>query len=161
MPSKTPQRHSQETNLTTCLWESAVQMEKSAATRRGGNGCGTCKGNTNDTSSRIGPADRELDRRIKCDLGLPTCLNCARSRRLCQGYRIRLSWPRKGDSKRAVVAPVKSRWRAAVGLSEKDLEHLVFVNTQVWHIVKFHEAKRRNNMCKFDPQSSTDVFHVC
>ena len=42
-----------------------------------------------------------VDRRVRCDGRLPTCSNCARLKRRCQGYGLRLSWPRKDDSKRA------------------------------------------------------------
>jgi hypothetical protein len=40
---------------------------------------------------------------VRCDARKPTCGNCAKSRRDCQGYGIQLSWPRDGDGKRSVV----------------------------------------------------------
>lgn len=43
-------------------------------------------------------------RRIQCDGHLPTCRKCARAQRKCEGYEIRLSWPRDNDKKRAIVA---------------------------------------------------------
>ncbi|KAI0466379.1 fungal-specific transcription factor domain-containing protein [Xylaria cf. heliscus] len=52
-------------------------------------GCWTCK-----------------DRRIRCDLGFPSCANCARVQQVCQGYGMRLSWPRDGDTKRSIVSGV-------------------------------------------------------
>lgn len=44
-----------------------------------------------------------LERKVRCDAQRPTCGNCAKARRECQGYGIQLSWPREGDVKRAVV----------------------------------------------------------
>ncbi|KAI0441038.1 fungal-specific transcription factor domain-containing protein [Xylaria telfairii] len=58
---------------------------KNKATR----GCWTCK-----------------DRRVRCDLGFPNCANCARVQQVCQGYGVRLSWPRAGDKKRSMVGGV-------------------------------------------------------
>ncbi|KAH8160035.1 hypothetical protein CIB48_g8223 [Xylaria polymorpha] len=52
---------------------------KNKATR----GCWTCK-----------------DRRVRCDLGFPSCANCARVQQ------VRLSWPRAGDKKRSMVGGV-------------------------------------------------------
>jgi hypothetical protein len=40
---------------------------------------------------------------VRCDARKPTCGNCAKARRDCQGYGTQLSWPRDGDGKRAVV----------------------------------------------------------
>lgn len=44
------------------------------------------------------------ERKIRCDRQIPFCQNCFRSKRQCQGYGIRLSWPRPGDQRRAVCA---------------------------------------------------------
>ncbi|TLD14260.1 uncharacterized protein PgNI_04410 [Pyricularia grisea] len=55
--------------------------------------CGTCR-----------------DRRIACDRGVPTCSQCMRSKRECQGYSLRLSWPTvTGDCRRAIVADIRPR----------------------------------------------------
>ncbi|KAI1268816.1 fungal-specific transcription factor domain-containing protein [Xylariaceae sp. FL1019] len=43
------------------------------------------------------------DRKVRCDRGLPTCIACARSKRVCHGYGLRLSWPRDDDNKRFAV----------------------------------------------------------
>ncbi|KAH7041523.1 fungal-specific transcription factor domain-containing protein [Microdochium trichocladiopsis] len=69
----------------------------------GSRGCWTCR-----------------DRRVRCDRTLPHCRACARSKRQCQGYGLRLSWPRERDPKRFIVGPApvtstKSRWRPGVG----------------------------------------------
>ncbi|UPX12777.1 uncharacterized protein EKO05_0003315 [Ascochyta rabiei] len=39
-------------------------------------------------------------RKIGCDRALPTCLNCDKSQRTCQGYGLRLAWPDKQDGRR-------------------------------------------------------------
>ncbi|KAF2814254.1 uncharacterized protein BDZ99DRAFT_234292 [Mytilinidion resinicola] len=41
------------------------------------------------------------DRKIGCDRILPTCQNCSRTNRLCQGYGMKLAWPdTKSDGRR-------------------------------------------------------------
>ncbi|KAK7211825.1 hypothetical protein V2G26_019003 [Clonostachys chloroleuca] len=49
------------------------------------NSCWTCK-----------------DRRVRCDRTIPRCSNCIRVRRICQGYGVRLSWPKASDPRRAM-----------------------------------------------------------
>ncbi|KAK7187633.1 hypothetical protein PSPO01_06367 [Paraphaeosphaeria sporulosa] len=44
------------------------------------------------------------ERKVRCDVQRPTCGNCSKARRVCQGYGMQLSWPRDGDGKRAIVA---------------------------------------------------------
>jgi len=44
-----------------------------------------------------------LARRVQCDGGLPACQKCSRAGRECQGYEMRLSWPRDDDKKRAIM----------------------------------------------------------
>lgn len=73
-------------------------------------GCGTCRGKLPNV--KPGPSSNDADRKILCDRGTPTCLQCARSKRTCQGYGLRLSWPRPGDGKRAIVMKRQS-WRKA------------------------------------------------
>ncbi|KZL74362.1 zinc-finger transcription factor [Colletotrichum tofieldiae] len=45
-----------------------------------------------------------IDRKISCDRRHPRCSNCVRSNRACQGYGLRLSWPRDNDRKRMIVS---------------------------------------------------------
>ncbi|KAJ0120840.1 Zinc-finger transcription factor [Diaporthe amygdali] len=75
-------------------------------------------------------------RKIQCDRVRPTCEKCARSQRHCQGYEVRLSWPRHDDERRAMTgdnalpmmaSPDQSRHRAT------DL----FINT-TWHEMELH-----------------------
>ncbi|KAH7175023.1 fungal-specific transcription factor domain-containing protein [Fusarium flagelliforme] len=57
-----------------------------------GRSCGTCR-----------------DRKINCDRRRPKCRNCTSRGRECQGYDMRLSWPKGNDPKRTLVALVSSR----------------------------------------------------
>ncbi|KAF2185249.1 hypothetical protein K469DRAFT_165051 [Zopfia rhizophila CBS 207.26] len=50
-------------------------------------GCWTCK-----------------DRKIACDKCMPKCQTCLKSGRECLGYDLRLSWPRKDDQRRSILA---------------------------------------------------------
>lgn len=53
---------------------------------RAGRGCWTCK-----------------ERKVACDRERPSCGTCTKSGRRCHGYGLKLSWPRQGDKKRAIV----------------------------------------------------------
>ncbi|KAJ4214609.1 hypothetical protein NW759_010163 [Fusarium solani] len=66
------------------------------------------------------------DRKVLCDRTLPTCTRCARAGRRCDGYGTRLSWPREGDVRRAILGP------APVERRRYDTRH--FVNTSTWDI---------------------------
>ncbi|KAH8646015.1 fungal-specific transcription factor domain-containing protein [Tricladium varicosporioides] len=71
-------------------------------------------------------------RRIQCDGALPTCQKCSRTGRECQGYEMRLSWPRDSDKKRAITGdlpPVVMRTRSKANLS--------FINT-TWQDMELH-----------------------
>ncbi|KAI5868244.1 fungal-specific transcription factor domain-containing protein [Durotheca rogersii] len=59
-----------------------------------GKRCGTC-----------------IDRKVRCDRGLPACSTCLRSNRVCQGYNLRLSWPRGNDKKRLILGPDPEKGR--------------------------------------------------
>lgn len=61
-----------------------------------------------------------------CDRTLPTCTRCARAGRRCDGYGTRLSWPREGDARRAVIGP------APIERRRYDARH--FVNTSTGDI---------------------------
>ncbi|CCF32252.1 hypothetical protein CH063_00776 [Colletotrichum higginsianum] len=45
-----------------------------------------------------------IDRKISCDRRYPQCSSCVRSNRACQGYGLRLSWPRDDDRKRLIIS---------------------------------------------------------
>ncbi|KAI0407918.1 fungal-specific transcription factor domain-containing protein [Xylaria palmicola] len=66
-------------------------------------------------STESGLSSRKVDyhRRVRCDRGLPSCANCAQLQQVCQGYGVRLSWPKEGNTKRfmtggGAVFPAKS-----------------------------------------------------
>lgn len=42
-------------------------------------------------------------RKIQCDGGRPKCQKCTRAQRDCEGYELRLSWPREDDKRRAMT----------------------------------------------------------
>ncbi|KAM6529745.1 hypothetical protein FALCPG4_007873 [Fusarium falciforme] len=79
-------------------------------------GCWTCK-----------------DRKVRCDLQQPSCANCARSKRKCAGYGMRLSWPRPNDRRRSMVHEPDKSSRANPE-SEKALH---FINTYTWHVAMY------------------------
>ncbi|RSM08203.1 hypothetical protein CDV31_008211 [Fusarium ambrosium] len=79
-------------------------------------GCWTCK-----------------DRKVRCDLRQPSCANCARSKRKCAGYGMRLSWPRPNDRRRSMVHEPAQSPRTNPE-SEKALH---FINTYTWHVAMY------------------------
>ncbi|KAI1308374.1 fungal-specific transcription factor domain-containing protein [Xylaria venustula] len=64
-----------------------MPMASSNRREKSRQGCWTCKA-----------------RKIKCDRGLPNCERCASAQRECEGYGIRLSWPKENDRRRAIRA---------------------------------------------------------
>ncbi|PWY68969.1 hypothetical protein BO94DRAFT_299621 [Aspergillus sclerotioniger CBS 115572] len=74
--------------------------------------CGTCR-----------------DRRILCDRALPTCTRCSQSNRMCQGYGLRLSWPKASNTKRSMVGQ-PSHPRSAVRQSAE----FRLLNTSTWDL---------------------------
>ncbi|KAF2500109.1 hypothetical protein BU16DRAFT_556592 [Lophium mytilinum] len=76
------------------------------------------------------------DRKIGCDRTLPTCQNCSRTNRLCQGYGMKLAWPdTKSDGRRKQkrysvecnLTQLSSRYRKLRG-------GLAFLNTTVFDL---------------------------
>ncbi|KAH7250932.1 fungal-specific transcription factor domain-containing protein [Fusarium tricinctum] len=57
-------------------------------------GCGTCRA-----------------RKVRCDQAFPYCNRCVKSGRECKGYGLQLSWPRKNDTRRALVGPTPQQSR--------------------------------------------------
>jgi hypothetical protein len=45
-------------------------------------------------------ADVVVERKVGCDRKLPSCVNCKKGERICQGYGLRLAWPDKQDGRR-------------------------------------------------------------
>ncbi|WQF85883.1 Putative zn(2)Cys(6) fungal-type DNA-binding domain, fungal transcription factor [Colletotrichum destructivum] len=68
-------------------------------------------------------------RKIRCDGGLPTCKNCDKARRDCQGYGMRLSWPRDNDERRAMTGSNAPLAVVSSTRSSHQPADLFFVNT--------------------------------
>src|SRR5687767_12453520 len=51
---------------------------------------------------------KSIERKIGCDRSLPSCANCERSGRECEGYNIRLTWPDQPDGRRKLGELVHS-----------------------------------------------------
>ncbi|KAI0406920.1 fungal-specific transcription factor domain-containing protein [Xylaria palmicola] len=90
-------------------------------------GCWTCK-----------------SRKVQCDQSIPTCQRCAKAQRACEGYGLRLSWPREGDKRRAigVVLPLTGT-RMEAGQADRHW----FINTtsqdvQMYHGLSIRGARR-------------------
>ncbi|RSL62836.1 hypothetical protein CEP53_004618 [Fusarium sp. AF-6] len=79
-------------------------------------GCWTCK-----------------DRKVRCDLRQPSCANCARSKRKCAGYGMRLSWPRPNDRRRSMVHEPGQR----LGANPESEKALHFINMYTWHVAMY------------------------
>lgn len=84
-----------------------------------------------------------IGRRVKCDLTFPLCLRCSRAGRECEGYDLRLSWPRENDRRRAIIGP-SSREEIDVPLSKE----IRLINASNWDM----ELHRR----LVDSKSSTN-----
>ncbi|PVH98335.1 hypothetical protein DM02DRAFT_596200 [Periconia macrospinosa] len=69
------------------------------------------------------------ERKVRCDLTLPACGNCARSRRVCKGYGMQLSWPRENDKRRSIVSYSTRRENNA-----SHLEIIRFLNSSSWDV---------------------------
>ncbi|KAI8625235.1 fungal-specific transcription factor domain-containing protein [Xylariaceae sp. FL1651] len=80
---------------------------------RSRHGCWTCKA-----------------RKVQCDRGMPTCQKCTRARRECQGYGLRLSWPKDNDKRRAAVTAILPPTEARTRYTSRHL----FINTTFWDI---------------------------
>ncbi|RYP75116.1 hypothetical protein DL771_002577 [Monosporascus sp. 5C6A] len=89
-------------------------------------------------------------RKVQCDGGLPTCNKCARAQRYCQGYEMRLSWPRDGDRRRAIV---RNDAPPAVMFPSQGSTNRFFINTTCQDLELYHHLSLR--MQPFHPAPST------
>ncbi|KAJ3578276.1 hypothetical protein NPX13_g2299 [Xylaria arbuscula] len=81
-------------------------------------GCWTCKA-----------------RKVQCDQGVPTCKRCATAHRECEGYGLRLSWPRDNDRKRAMradlptaITPAQLRYNLLINTTFQDIEFYQYLS---------------------------------
>ncbi|KAL7783251.1 fungal-specific transcription factor domain-containing protein [Trichoderma ceciliae] len=70
--------------------------------------------------------------KIACDKALPACTACKTRAKTCSGYSENLSWPRKGDKRRAATANVQSR-------SAYRANPAMFLNTSSWDVRLYRE----------------------
>jgi hypothetical protein len=93
----------QDSGISTSSWPSSIalsnhlksfnpELPDDMSSSRSRKGCWTCK-----------------ERKIACDRDSPRCRICLGSGRECKGYGVRLSWPRKDDRKRFLVATSQKR----------------------------------------------------
>ncbi|KAF7552726.1 hypothetical protein G7Z17_g4114 [Cylindrodendrum hubeiense] len=80
-------------------------------------------------------AYQPLDRKVLCDRTLPTCHRCAASGRDCSGYELRLSWPKAGDKRRALIGPDTPGTNSLGNPAD-----LLFINASFWD-VEMHRDK--------------------
>jgi len=95
-------------------------------------GCGTCRGQSINFLYLIFLLTAFPDRRILCDRGLPACAQCTRSNRICQGYGLRLSWPKANDQKRFLTGKTSSDMKNTSSSSKS-----LLVNVSAWDL-KMH-----------------------
>ncbi|KID85784.1 Zinc-finger transcription factor [Metarhizium guizhouense ARSEF 977] len=76
------------------------------------------------------------DRRIRCDGGSPKCQKCIGARRCCQGYGMRLSWPRDDDKKRVTSSSPPSAL-----ISQNRKTDFPFINTTWSDIELYHHQE--------------------
>ncbi|CZR57513.1 uncharacterized protein PAC_07402 [Phialocephala subalpina] len=117
--------------------------------KKSAKGCWTCK-----------------RRKIGCDKILPSCSNCLRTKRTCEGYGLKLAWPEDGDGRRPDNPNSNGRGRSSyfflssnrrgsvyfLNTSEEDLQEDVKRPLPVLAIAKWHFPK--SNLVSVDPSRS-------
>ncbi|KAI0968310.1 fungal-specific transcription factor domain-containing protein [Xylaria arbuscula] len=78
--------------------------------------CGTCR-----------------EQKVLCDRTIPICERCSRSKLPCQGYELRLSWPKRVDGRRWVIGDSPPRRKRIISGSKCH-----FVNTSSQDIQLYH-----------------------
>lgn len=106
-----------------------------------GKGCWTCKGASLCLHSRLKNACLivRAGRKIQCDRTLPICNNCVKTQRKCQGYGVRLSWPKQNDKKRTILGTSPTT-QARVPWH---IQHM-FINT-TWRDIETYRRITSNN----------------
>lgn len=120
--------------------------------------------------------DASSARKIQCDGTLPTCMKCDRSQRKCEGYELRLSWPREGDNKRALKG-IEAPAVTAIERSNPNVVNPFFVNATSHHMELYGYSALQSHGCHTTPSfprllrqpqvgvgsssMDTDLFHHC
>ena len=115
--------------------------------------CGTCRGMKSPPKGTFCAAvvvrltsDVWTDRHIRCDLKSPVCARCMKDRRHCQGYGLRLSWPRVDDKKRAIVVALGASQASHRKQDLRQAERRAFfVSMQQWHVASWNRAMSHGN----------------
>ncbi|KAI1364339.1 fungal-specific transcription factor domain-containing protein [Xylaria arbuscula] len=107
-----------------------------AGKNKAARGCWTCK-----------------DRRVRCDLGLPSCANCARVQQVCQGYGMRLSWPRDGDTKRSMTSGVLRGPADYRTCTDIELVHTSFFDMEMYYYLVELRSNRVGDDAVILPQN--------
>ncbi|KAG7039309.1 Zinc-finger transcription factor [Colletotrichum scovillei] len=89
-------------------------------------------------------------RKIQCDGTLPTCMKCDRSQRKCEGYELRLSWPREGDNKRALKG-IEAPAVTAIERSNPNVVNPFFVNATSHHMELYGYSALQSHGCHTTP----------
>lgn len=98
-----------------------------------------------------------VERKIRCDLRVPTCSKCFQAHRRCLGYGLRLSWPRNGDKRRAVVCTPPNDVNREV--ADRENGRLVFVNVSSWDVGLFYEIFNQGTFGELSQDGSTVHNH--
>jgi hypothetical protein len=53
----------------------------------------------NARSEKLSSSSNILDRKVSCDKTVPKCLRCTKAKRECEGYGLRLTWPKENDNR--------------------------------------------------------------
>jgi len=109
-------------------------------------GCWTCRGTPLGALLSIALELTSPERKIRCDRQIPFCQNCFRSKRQCQGYGIRLSWPRPGDQRRAVCAKNPLTLGNTVGLLSGN--KVQFLNVFASDLRLYNDICGDDTLCK-------------
>lgn len=98
------------------------------------------------------PDSASLARKLQCDGRLPTCKRCARSQRPCQGYEMRLSWPRDNDRKRAIVghdAPLPLRLHRLKGPAKRFFINTTWQDVEQYQHFALHAKRFHHSPCLY------------
>lgn len=98
-----------------------------------------------------------IDRKIRCDLGFPRCLNCKKSKRICPGYGLRLSWPRANDPKRFVIGEAPTKTSRIRRLSKLYLVNASVLDIEIFYHLSMPEQFTKPRILTYLPWSPSKL----